>query len=202
MASASLPAEAGRKSPNSPEKDLVSRCQNGESGAMEELIARHESRVVNCAFYFLRDYHEALDAAQDVFIILLKKIKTFRGEASFSTWLYRVTANHCLSILGHRKKRPETLGFQSEDEHEHAGPDGIQVHARKHEEEMIETVRAALERLTPKEQEVIILRHYENLSYAQISQVMGRSQMWVTTFLHRARKHLRCHLEKSGGAGQ
>src|ERR671923_1940557 len=89
------------------DQELVHRFIDGDRDAFTGLVERHQARVYNIAFRMLGGREDALDAAQDVFLTCLRKLRGFRGQSAFTTWLHRVTVNVCLDTL--RKRRREVV---------------------------------------------------------------------------------------------
>lgn len=190
------------------EKDIVVKCQQGDLDAFNVLISRYEERVLNQAVRYLQDYHQALDEAQEVFIKVFKKIKQFKGDSAFGTWLYRVTANHCLTVINKRrnKNRPDNSHYSYDNVQEISGdvitvdkktkrPDEVYKH-KQLESEMME----ALQSLSPEHRQIVVLRHYEELRYDQIAEIMDVPPATVGTCLYRARIKLKQFFKKKGGA--
>jgi RNA polymerase sigma-70 factor (ECF subfamily) len=186
------------------EPDIISACQGGDLEAFNELIRRYEKRVLNTAFRYLRDYQEAVDAAQEIFLKVFRKLGGFQGKSTFGTWLYRVVNNHCLNI---RQKHQQAYGGRSrmisldaarEDNAEYilsdtktAAPDVV-YKRKKLEQDMA----AAIAQLPDDQRQVIILRHYESLRYEQIAGIMEQPTTTICSCLHRARQRLKSILEK------
>src|SRR5687767_5649467 len=84
-----------------PDGDLIRRIQRGDESAFNQLVLKYRQRVMGIAARMLRDRAEAEDLAQDVFVKVYHSLKGFRGDALFSTWLFRITANSCLN---HKRK--------------------------------------------------------------------------------------------------
>ena len=106
------------------ERALIQRVKTGDYGAFELLFRQHVSRVYRQAFKFIGNEAETEEVVQDVFLAVHQKVKTFRGESAFSTWLYRLTTNVALSRLRKRKRSKEVLlddylpRFQEDGHHE------------------------------------------------------------------------------------
>src|SRR5437588_9647865 len=86
--------------------ELVARAAEGDRLAFAVLVRRHERRVYNLAYRILGREEDARDATQDAFLVALRKLSTFRGDAAFSTWMHRVTVNACYDILRKRQREP------------------------------------------------------------------------------------------------
>lgn len=151
---------------------------------MRELVERHYGRVYNLCYSFVRDHDEAGDLAQEVFVKLFERMESFRGEASLSTWIYRIGVNTCIDAL-RRSKRRATEPFDerrsdiSRDE-DTAGRIAVS-----------EMVRGALMELPVKYRTVVILREFEGRSYREIAEVLQCSIGTVESRLFRARELLK-----------
>src|SRR4051812_25922954 len=88
-----------------PDRDLIARCKKQQPAAFDELVRRYQDRVFNLAFRFLREREVAEEIAQDVFISVYKHIDGFQGTSKFSTWLFRVVANHCHNKSKYLRRR-------------------------------------------------------------------------------------------------
>jgi len=176
-----------------PDRALVRRCQRDRSPeAFRELYGRHKDRVVNTAYHLIGDRDEALEAAQEVFLRVYRKIGKFRGQSSFSSWLYRIAVN---VATDHRRRlgRARSLleaysqhGPPAESRPRHRG--GSDEHAARRE--TAEEVRRAVARLSPKLGAVITLRYLEGLAYAEIAAALGVSVGTVKSRLNRAHRAL------------
>ena len=180
------------------EKELIRRCQAGDETAFEELIHRHEAKVYAICRRMCRDEDDALEAAQDAFLAVWRGIGSFREDAAFSTWLYRLATNACLDLLRREKKRGGDVSLDDED-----APIDVPDGAPQPEEalERAETqrmVREALYALPDDHREVLLLRETEQLSYAEIAEVTGLELGTVKSRINRARLALRNYLAASG----
>jgi RNA polymerase sigma-70 factor (ECF subfamily) len=155
----------------------------------EQLVALHEPRVRRLAHRLL-GWRSATDAAddivQDVLLVLLNKLDTFRGDSSLSTWLTRVTINQCRSHQRKRWLREKLFRRTPRFSAESSGSD--------HEPMRDDTngsVRAAVQSLAPRDREVIVLFYLEALSSAEIALILRIATPAVDTRLHRARQRLK-----------
>lgn len=192
-----------------PEADILKRCRHGDNEAFNVLISRYEKRVFNLTLRYLRDYHRALEAAQEVFVKVFRKIRFFRGNSAFATWLHRITANHCLNVLkslrvrGERKGLKISLDSARENEY-HAyfrDPNAAAPDETVAEQRMFELLWGLMDALPPKQYQTIVLYHFEHLSYEDIARVMGLPLTTVRSCLFRARKRLQALYAEKGGAG-
>jgi len=98
------------------EATLITRCQQGDAGAFDRLIAAHAGRMYNLCFRMLGSAPDAEDAAQEAFVRAFSSIKRFQGKASFATWLHRIAVNVCLDELKRRRGRPQPLSGLMQDD--------------------------------------------------------------------------------------
>lgn len=179
--------------------ELVSRAQTGEMDAFEALVRRYRNDVYALAYHFVRNREVAWDVAQEVFIKAHRALDRFRGDASFKTWLMRITANQCKDFL--KKRRLETVAYddalQASEAPSHIlGPDRV-VEAK----ELGEAITKALEKLPFKHRTAFVLREFEGLSYEEMAQAMDCSLGTVMSRLHHARKKLQRNLLQMGFTG-
>jgi RNA polymerase sigma-70 factor (ECF subfamily) len=184
--------------------ELVRQCKSGDRQAFRELVERYQRKAVAIAFGILHDREDALEVAQEAFAKVFTGIQKFKEEASFYTWLYRITVN--LAIDRQRQKNRQPL-LEREDsgEGENARaariegiPDTAEAdpYEQVKDKELGERIRAALAELTPAHKAVILLREVEGLSYEEISEVLQCSRGTVMSRLHYARKKLQSRLRR------
>ncbi len=183
------------------ERSLLRRLRDRDERAFRELLASHRDRVFNITFRMLGNRQEAEDVAQEVFITVFKTIDTFREEAKFSTWLYRVTVNHCknkIKYLARRHDRDrEELDEVSVGSNGAIGAPVPAAPDRALEGAQMETLIAeAIGKLDPEQREVVVLRDIEDLSIEEICEITGLPDGTVKSRLHRARLALRKKLER------
>lgn len=164
------------------EPQLVARAAEGDLGAFEELVRRHQLPIFRLCLGMLGNRHDAEDAAQDSFLTAWRAIGRFRGESKFSTWLYRLAVNRCLRQLSRRPARTEQLT-------DHVGSLG-NPEGEFEAVERVEDIAAAVARLTPEQRVPFILREVEGLTYNEIAEVLGVTMTAVKSRLNRARVEL------------
>jgi len=181
------------------ERELIIRCQQGDEAAFEALIRLHEKKVYALCRRMCRSEDDALEAAQDAFLAVWRGIGSFRADAAFSTWLYRLATNACLDLLRREKRRGETVSLDDEEgappEPADAAPQPEEALERAETQRM---VREALLALPDDYREVLLLRETEQLSYAEIAEITGLELGTVKSRISRARLALRNYLAASG----
>jgi len=181
------------------DEELVRRCLAGESAAFDTLVRRYQQRIYRLAYRLTQDAEEANDLAQEVFVRVYERLHTFRQEATFQPWLYRVATNWCLNAL--KKRRPPHLSLETgaSTDGEEASleiPDEAADPARAVETTALQAeVRRAMATLPPKYRMVVVLRHAEGLSYEEIAATLQLPLGTVKTHLFRAKDLLRKRLQ-------
>jgi RNA polymerase sigma factor (sigma-70 family) len=171
------------------DEELMGRMAHGDLNAMGLLFERHHGRVLSLCHRMTGDAHVAEDLAQECFLRVLRYASSFRGEAAFSTWLYRLTRNVCLDHL-----RADERARSSKEElgREHVAPEPRSTVL----EIRLEALRRALYALPPEKREVLVLSRYEGLSYAEIAEVCETTVGAVKVRAHRAMRELRRRFEE------
>lgn len=171
------------------ELNLVRRAQRGDATAFEKLVDCHARYVYNLTLRLVQDPQEAEDLAQEAFLNAWRGLKSFRAEAKFSTWLYRIVTNVCYNRLPRLKRELAQLTIEV------AGldwPDGEGVpEATYIDKELLATVHQMIDELPEGFRLLITLRHLQEMSYSEIADVTGMPLGTVKTGLHRARRLLR-----------
>ncbi len=177
------------------DEQLVRKAQEENDRAFGQLVERYESKVYSLALKMLRNPEDAEDVLQDTFLRAYRGIKSFKGNSTFSTWIYRITANSALMRL--RKKQLPTVSIDDADERE--APINIADWAPGPAEQLLsqETQRAmneAIEALPAEFRQVFVLRDIEELSNSEVADILDLSVAAVKSRLHRARLKVRNRL--------
>ncbi len=186
---------------------LLRRLRGRDERAFRELIAAHRDRVFNITYRMLGHRQEAEDVAQEVFISVFKTIDTFREEAKFSTWLYRVTVNHCKNRIKYLARRHDRERDELDETSRAAnnavdGPQALKAPDRALAGAQIEKLmQEAIASLDEDHRVVVVLRDVEDLTIEEICEITSLPDGTVKSRLHRARlalrKKLQRHVEES-----
>jgi RNA polymerase sigma-70 factor (ECF subfamily) len=183
--------------PELTDQALVLGALRGEVQAYGELVQRYQTSVYNVCYRMMGERQAAEDQAQEAFVRAYQRLETFDLERPFGPWIRRVATNLCLNHLN--RAAPDTAPLDEE-----YGDVAVARLGQPEKEfqraERARTVRAALESLPPHYRAVIEMRHYQDLSYAEIAEALGLTMSEVKTHLYRARKTLAVRL-KSDGVG-
>ena len=180
------------------EQQWIAAAQKGDHAAFEQLLLQYQQKIYHLALRTCGDPHDAEEATQEAFLAAWKNLPAFRGESSFSTWLYRLTVNACNDLF--RKNKASTLQVPLEDEEsalqvpDHAPGPEEQVQRQ----ETRQAVQDALQQLSPEHRQVLLLRELQQLSYDEIARVLDMDLGTVKSRIHRARNQLREILLKAG----
>jgi RNA polymerase sigma-70 factor (ECF subfamily) len=172
--------------------DIIESCRRGDRDAFRALYEAYKDKVYSIALYFFHgDEAAASDMTQQVFLKLIRGIAQFRGEAGFSTWLYRLVVNACMD--GARRAKPREMAAHATVVDALAGPDSQERDFAL--EQTARSVRAALSALPVKFRLPILLRYFEDLSYGEMAAAMNCSMGTVASRLNRGHKMLARKLE-------
>lgn len=182
------------------EQRLIERSKEGDRRAFDALVRMHEKRVYNLAYRLSGNYDEAGDITVEAFLRVYQAINNFRGDANFSTWIYRIVTNVYLDRRKRQKNR-QTLSLEEYVELEESqvtrqiedpspGPEAL-VEAQQRQE----LLQKAIESLPEYQRAMIVLYHVDGLSYEEIAEVLSLPIGTVKSRLNRARLALREKLE-------
>ena len=178
-----------------PSEELMVRIAEGDEDAFEILVNRHQTSVLNLIYRFIGDRAQAKDLAQEVFLRVWQSAKTYKPEAKFTTWIYRITANLCFNELKSARRKKLFQFLRSDADNEIHGekdfPDGspspedlLLAKERSHQ------ITKALQGLPENQRMAVILKRYDDLSYEEIARVMGCSVPAVESLLVRGKRTL------------
>jgi RNA polymerase sigma-70 factor (ECF subfamily) len=167
--------------------DLAGRIQAGEGGAFEELYRQHATRLYNLAYRMAGGPTEAEDLLQDIFLLAYRKMRSFRGDSSLGTWLYRLAMNHCLDVLRSRQTR---MGQQT-DSLDEEGAAEVAAHANPLGAVSRMDLERAIETLPPACRAAFLLHDVEGFGHGEVGTILGISEGTSKSQVHKARLRIR-----------
>ena len=178
--------------------DLIIQAQKGDQSAFEELVYRYDRNVLSVAMKYANDEDVAKDLYQEVFIRVYRGLKNFRFQSEFSTWLFRITTNVCLTYKSRSKEHLRVSinkNFDDEESELFATEeliyDGSSPEEISSGTDLGEIVNAAVESLSPKQRMTFILKHYEGYKIREIAEMLNCKEGTVKKYLFDAIKNLR-----------
>ena len=186
--------------------ELVCLCQKGDVDAFGPLVEKHQKKMVNIAFRIIGDYEAASEVVQDAFVSAYKAMRKFRGDARFSTWLYRIVINGSRNRMKQLNTRIQREGASiegsgdPEDNRKIDPPDpGPSALEQVEKKEVEAKVQACISSLDDEYREVLVLRDIQGFSYDEISEMLKIPDGTVKSRLFRARDALRDSLKNVFG---
>ena len=178
---------------------LVRRAQRGELSAYDELVRRYQERIYATVYHMTANHEDASDLAQEAFIKAYRALKTFKGDSSFFTWVYRIAINKTINFLKQRKRRSQMslndLDFNAEHD-----PDLVALVSEKTPRrdlnlcELQEKLNEAMQKLSHTHRLVVTLHDIQGLSHDEISKIMDCNTGTVRSRLFYARQQLQAYL--------
>ncbi len=182
--------------------ELIVQAQRGDMMAFEQLVQRYDKRVLTIAASYVTSSDDAKDIYQEVFIRVYRGLKKFESRSEFSTWLFRVTTNVCLTHRSRSRKHSHTSIDQDSEEEDgqpHALKDSLPgdstTDRRTMNSEISRNVQEALKTLSPQQRMVFTLRHYEGFKLKEIASMMKVSEGTVKKYLFDATARMRVRLK-------
>lgn len=187
-------------SDNVDDMKIIEQVMKGDTEAFSAIIERYRNQVFRYVRAKFDNSDEVMDITQDIFMTAFESLKSFRGEAKFSTWLFSITANYCknyrkkmnrVRTVSIEKSEEETGEFQIADERENTEKAVI-------DRESLRIVKEELYGLPEDYREILILRDIEGMSYNEIAGILGISLSNVKVRIHRGREQLKERLQEKG----
>ena len=175
---------------------LVQRVRSGDQRAYKTLVERYQRKVFSVALGMLKDREEARDVAQEAFVKVYRYLDHFKGDASFYTWLYRITVNICIDVMRRRGSgRSENVEFDETIQHDvseaNLGALGTRLGTNPQKsalrKELAEKIQAALEQVPEKHRAILLLREIEGMSYEDLARTLEIPKGTVMSRLFHAR---------------
>ena len=185
------------------EQELVTRAKAGDPDAFGQLMEQNQNRIYSLALRMVGNPEDAADLTQDAFLSAWRNLDGFQGEASFSTWLYRLTSNACIDFL-RKEKRKRAAGtvLYLDDTEEGASLDlpdyDADPHKQLEQSEVQQCITDCMDALSEEHRKVLSLREISGLSYTEIADILGLEEGTVKSRIARARLALRKKLLETG----
>jgi RNA polymerase sigma-70 factor (ECF subfamily) len=186
--------------------ELIMQTQRGNMNAFEQLVQRYDKKVLTIAAGYVNCSDDAKDIYQEVFFRVYKGLPKFRYKSEFSTWLFRITTNVCISHRTRGRRHSHTSLDQNvndEDGQPHALKDTLSDNTtadqQTHDAEISMKVEQALKTLSPRQRMVFSLKHYDGYKLKEIAEMMNCSEGTVKKYLFEAIARLRKQLKDFAG---
>lgn len=170
--------------------DKIKRIQDGEGGLYSDVIRLYQQRIYLYCYRLLNNKEEAEDAVQDILIKAYQHIGQYKPQADFTSWLYKIAYHHCLNLLRRQKFQQQVRRLLRQEVTAKSAEQTAQSRL------FSEPVAAALAKLGVEERNLLILRIYEDKSFAEISEILGVSTATVRKRYERTRDKLKKALER------
>ncbi len=171
------------------EQAAIEACLSGDSSAFDQLVVRHQKSIQRVCYRFTGNTEDAADLTQEVFVKAYRSLPKFRGSSAFSTWLYRIAVNACLSFKASRKNRAEEW-----DEDHDIVAEGPSAEESLDSRMNAETLRQALDSLPEKQRVTVIMKVLEERTHAEVAEILGSNVGTVKANLFFAIRNLRKQL--------
>jgi RNA polymerase sigma-70 factor, ECF subfamily len=169
---------------------LVEAAIGGDTAAFDVLVTRHRRSVYQVCYRFVNHHEDAADLTQDTFVRAWKALNSFRGQARFSTWIYRIAVNVCLNRVSLKTPKTDVVDFDLVADQRQPAP-GAAIDAAERQA----MVRAAVNSLPPRQRAALILRTYHELSHQEVADIVGTSVGAVKANVFHALANLKKRLE-------
>lgn len=187
------------------EHALLERARSGDEAAFEQIVKEHTGKLMGLAWRLISNREEAEDLVQEAFIRLHRSLSSFRGDSRIGTWLYRTTTRLAIDHL--RRERLKRKLFFFRQDNDAVDPiemtsDSTNDPARLYQsKEAMKQLRASLQKLSPRQQAIFTLRHYEGLALKEIAEHLELETGTVKAHLHRAVTQIREDLAEHNEEG-
>lgn len=180
------------------EQAWIAAARAGDQGAFEELVRLYEKRVLALTLRMCKNQEDAAEAAQEAFLAAWQGLGNFRGDSSFSTWLYRLASNACVDLLRREGKRRANLSLDDEDLNLDIPASIPSPQEEAERRELREQIEEGLRALPPEYRAALVLREIQQLRYDEIGEALGVDIGTVKSRISRGRKKLRSFLLARG----
>ena len=175
---------------NDTDRELIQNCMKGDRQAIEGLLVKYEKPVFNAAYRMLHSQDDARDVTQTVFLKVIENLDSYNPEYRFFSWIYRIALNESINCL---KKQDRLDALTREPEADSGNPE-----EETGSEQMSQHMQAALMMISADYRTVIVLKHFVDCSYSEISQILDIPEKTVKSRLYTGRQLLKDALTKNG----
>lgn len=180
------------------EQNWIAAAQQGDQSAFEQLVRLYEKRVYALTSRMCHNPADAEEAAQEAFLAAWQGLPFFRGDSSFSTWLYRLASNACVDVLRREGRHQSAVSLDDEDTAIDLPDGSLSPHDEAERSELRQQIEEGLAALPPDYRQVLILRELHQRSYDEIADILSLDLGTVKSRINRGRKRLRKILLESG----
>lgn len=173
---------------------LVERARENDPDAFKRLVDKHKTKIYSIAYRLLGNHSDADDLAQETFIRAYRGLGKFKGQSSFSTWLYRIMVNCCMDLWRRRKQRSRDLQLDEALLVENQGGEGARDAAELRE--LQSAVAEAIDSLPPKHRMALVLHEFDDMTHEDVARAMGCSVGTARSRLHYARAKMQQKLRR------
>jgi len=194
------PRDPGADNPQA-DQDLVKAAQSGDFNAYDELVRRYQQRIYATTYHMTSNHEDASDLTQDTFIKAFQAIKSFKGDSSFFTWVYRIAVNKTINFLKQRKNK-SALSLDDLDLNPEGDPDLLALVSDKTPRrevnlaELQQKLNEAMLKLSDVHRLVVTMHDIQGLPHEEIGKVLGCNTGTVRSRLFYARQQLQAHLSE------
>jgi RNA polymerase sigma-70 factor (ECF subfamily) len=197
-----VPPDPKEVSPLTPEeeKQWIAEAAGGDEPAFEHLARAYEKRIYSHALRMTGDAEDAFDISQEALIRLYFSLPSFKGDSSFSTYVYQITSNLCKDHFRAKKRRPVTAAPPEDEEtwETFIADDRFSPEKALEQSELRDLLDRGIAALSPEHREVVVLREVHDLSYDEMADALGLDMGTIKSRLSRARGQLRIFLRREG----
>jgi RNA polymerase sigma-70 factor (ECF subfamily) len=182
------------------DRDLVRRAQAGDKSAYDDLVRRYQERVYATIYHMTSNHEDASDLAQDSFVRAWSALRSFKGDSSFYTWIYRIAVNRTINFLKQRRNRTSHLSLNDLEVGTENDPEMVELVSHKTPRrdaalsELHQRLNAAIQKLSEEHRTVVILHDIQGLPHEEIAQILKCNPGTVRSRLFYARQQLQAWL--------
>lgn len=182
------------------DRELVRRAQSGDKVAYDDLVQRYQERIYATIYHMTSNHEDASDLAQDVFVRAWTALRSFKGDSSFYTWIYRIAVNRTINFLKQRRNRSTHLSLNDLEVGTENDPEMVELVSHRTPRrdaalsELQQRLNSALQKLSEEHRTVVTLHDVQGLAHEEIAQILKCNPGTVRSRLFYARQQLQAWL--------